>query len=63
MTGGGVLQQLTTRPLESALEGEITDRLGYDKHDPAGAINALPVTAPRVKTVLSADDVFVSAAL
>ena len=37
---GGLLQQLTKRVLESALEGEITDHLGYDKHDPAGK-NAL----------------------
>lgn len=37
LTGeGGLLQQLTRRLLESALEGEITDHLGYDKHDPAG---------------------------
>ena len=37
LTGeGGVLQQLTKRLLESALDGEITDHLGYDKHDPAG---------------------------
>ncbi|RSN26274.1 IS256 family transposase, partial [Amycolatopsis sp. WAC 01416] len=35
LTGeGGVLQQLTKLMLESALEGEITDHLGYDKHDP-----------------------------
>lgn len=33
----GLLQQLTKRVLESALEGEITDHLGYEKHDPAGA--------------------------
>jgi putative transposase len=37
LTGeGGVLRQLTKRLLESALDGEITDQLGYDKHDPAG---------------------------
>jgi hypothetical protein len=37
LTGeGGMLQQLTKRLLESALDGEITDHLGYDKHDPAG---------------------------
>ena len=37
LTGeGGLLQQLTKRVLESALEGEITDHLGYDKHDAAG---------------------------
>ncbi len=33
---GGLLQQLTKRVLESALEGEVTDHLGYDKHDPVG---------------------------
>lgn len=32
-----MLQQLTKRVLESALEGEITDHLGYEKHDPAGS--------------------------
>jgi hypothetical protein len=38
LTGeGGLLQQLTERVLESALEGEITDHLGYEKRDPAGA--------------------------
>ncbi|MFI9825807.1 IS256 family transposase, partial [Streptomyces sp. NPDC052013] len=37
LTGeGGLLQQLTKRLLESALEGEMTDHLGYDRHDPAG---------------------------
>ena len=37
LTGeGGLLQQLTKAVLESALEGEVTDHLGYDKHDPAG---------------------------
>lgn len=37
LTGeGGLLQQLTKRVLESALDGEMTDHLGYDKHDLAG---------------------------
>ncbi|MET7528036.1 IS256 family transposase, partial [Streptomyces sp900116325] len=37
LTGeGGLLQQLAKRVLESALEGEITDHVGYDKHDAAG---------------------------
>ncbi len=37
LTGeGGLLQTLTKRVLESALEGEITDHVGYDKHDPQG---------------------------
>ncbi|MDQ0784662.1 hypothetical protein QFZ64_000159 [Streptomyces sp. B3I8] len=40
LTGeGGLLQQLTKRVLESALEGEITDHVGYEKHDPAGKNN------------------------
>ena len=37
LTGeGGLLAQLTKRLVESALEGEITDHLGYDRHDAAG---------------------------
>ena len=32
---GGLLQQLTKRLLESALEGKLTDHLGYGRHDPA----------------------------
>jgi hypothetical protein len=37
LTGdGGLLQQLTKRVIEAAMDGEITDHLGYDKHDPAG---------------------------
>jgi putative transposase len=36
LTGeGGLLQQLTKRLLESALDGEITDHLGYDKQKAA----------------------------
>ncbi len=55
LTGeGGLLQQLTKRVLESALEGEITDHLGYDKHDPAGRGTAgTPATGSRAKTVLT----------
>src|SRR5256886_7481559 len=33
---GGVLQQLTRRFLEAALEAEMDAHLGYDKHDPVG---------------------------
>lgn len=32
----GLLKQLTKAVLERALEGEMTDHLGYQKHDPAG---------------------------
>ncbi|MEV7045013.1 transposase, partial [Amycolatopsis sp. NPDC051061] len=54
LTGeGGVLQQLTKRLLESALEGEITDHLGYDKHDPAGRGTGNSRNGIRAKTVLT----------
>ncbi len=46
LTGeGGLLQQLTKRLLESALEGEMTDHLGYDRHDPAAGTAATRVMA------------------
>ncbi|MFJ5218226.1 hypothetical protein ACIP98_26330 [Streptomyces sp. NPDC088354] len=42
LTGeGGLLQQLTRRVLDSALEGEITDHVGCDKHDVTGRKSAL----------------------
>ncbi len=50
---GGLLQQLTKRLLESALEGEITDHLGYDKHDPAGKNGGNSRNGKRTKTVLT----------
>jgi transposase-like protein len=54
LTGaGGLLQQLTKRVLESALEGEITDHLGYDKHDPAGKNSGNSRNSTRAKTVLT----------
>src|SRR4051812_36275450 len=54
LTGeGGLLQQLTKRVLESALEGEITDHVGYDKHDPAGKNNGNSRNGTRSKTVLT----------
>jgi len=54
LTGvGGVLAQLTKRLIESALEGEITDHLGYDKHDPAGRGTGNSRNGTRSKTVLT----------
>jgi putative transposase len=46
---GGLLQQLTKRLVESALEGELTDHLGDARHDPAGqrSGNSRTVTGPR----------------
>ncbi len=54
LTGeGGLLQMLTKRVLESALEGEITDHVGYEKHDPAGKNNGNSRNGTRSKTVLT----------
>ena len=43
---GGLLTGLTKTVLETALEAEITDHLGYDKHDPMGRNGGTPATAP-----------------
>lgn len=48
---GGLLQQLTKRVLESAPEGEVTDHLGYDKHDPAVRSSGNSHNGTRSKTV------------
>ncbi len=54
LTGeGGLLGRLTKRVLESALEGEMDDHLGYGKHDPAGRDGGNSRNGTRVKTVLS----------
>ena len=54
LTGeGGLLQQLTKRVLESALEGEITDHLGYENHDAAGRGSGNSRNGTRTKTVLT----------
>ncbi len=54
LTGeGGLLQQLTKRVLESALDGEITDHVGYDKHDRAGRGSGNTRNGSRTKTVLT----------
>ncbi|GAB3939181.1 IS256 family transposase [Micromonospora vulcania] len=54
LTGeGGLLQQLTKRVLESALDGEITDHVGYDKHDAAGRGSGNTRNGSRTKTVLT----------
>ena len=54
LTGdGGLLQQLTKRVLEAALDGEITDHLGYDKGDPAGKNGQNSRNGSRAKTVLT----------
>ncbi|WP_157570804.1 IS256 family transposase [Microtetraspora malaysiensis] len=49
----GLLGRLTKLVLESALEGEITDHLGYDKHDPAGHGSGNTRNGTRTKTVIT----------
>src|SRR5215218_6612064 len=54
LTGeGGLLAQLTKRLVESALDGEITDHLGYDRHDAAGRDRGNSRNGHRSKTVLT----------
>jgi transposase-like protein len=55
LTGeGGLLAQLTKRLVESALDGELTDHLGYDKHDTAaGRDGGNSRNGHRAKTVLT----------
>jgi transposase-like protein len=54
LTGeGGLLAQLTKRVVEAALEGEITDHLGYDRHDSAGRDGGNSRNGHRSKTVLT----------
>lgn len=49
----GLLAALTKRVLESALEGEITEHLGYERHDPAGRGSGNSRNGSRAKTVLT----------
>ncbi len=54
LTGeGGLLAQLTKRLVESALEGELTDHLGYGKHDADGRDGGNSRNGRRPKTVLT----------
>ncbi|MRH93301.1 IS256 family transposase [Nocardia sp. SYP-A9097] len=54
LTGeGGLLAQLTKLVVESALDGEITDHLGYDHSDPAGRGTPNSRNGTRSKTVVT----------
>jgi putative transposase len=54
LTGeGGLLSRLTKTVIESALEGELDDHLGYAKHDPAGRNGENSRNGKRGKTVLT----------
>jgi len=49
----GLLKQLTKTVLEAALHEEMTEHLGYEKHDPAGAGTGNIRNGTRAKTVLT----------
>ncbi len=50
---GGLLAGLTKTVLESALEAEMTEHLGYEAHDPAGDNSGNSRNGTRPKTVLT----------
>jgi putative transposase len=50
---GGMLTALTKSVLETALEAEMTEHVGYDKHDPAGRNGLNSRNGTRAKTVLT----------
>lgn len=49
----GLLSQLTKNVLETALDAEMTEHLGYEKHDPAGRGSGNSRNGTRSKTVLT----------
>src|SRR5687767_10258560 len=49
----GLLKHMTKTVLETALNEEMTERLGYEKHDPAGAGSGNIRNGARSKTVLT----------
>ena len=54
MTGpGGMLKALTKTVIETALDEEMSDHLGYDKHDPTGRGSGNSRNGARSKTVLT----------
>src|SRR5580693_8102895 len=50
---GGLLNQLAKSVLETALEAEMVEHLGYEKHDPAGHNSGNSRNGTRAKTVLT----------
>jgi transposase-like protein len=54
LTGeGGLLARLTKVVVESALDGEMDDHLGYGKHDPAGRHGGNSRNGTRSKTLVT----------
>ena len=49
----GLLAELTKLVVESALEGETTDHLGYDKHERGASTDGNARNGTRSKTVIS----------
>ncbi|CAN5646442.1 hypothetical protein BH09ACT7_BH09ACT7_60550 [soil metagenome] len=49
----GLLNQLTKNVLETALDAEVTEHLGYDRHDPAGRGSGNSRNGNRTKTVFT----------
>src|ERR687897_32318 len=50
---GGLVTRLTKQVFETALEEEMSEHLGYDKHDPVGRNHANSRNGVRAKTVLT----------
>jgi putative transposase len=50
---GGLLTGLTKTVLETALDAELSEHLGYDRHDPAGRNGGNSRNGTRSKTVLT----------
>jgi transposase-like protein len=50
---GGLLTGLTKTVLETTLEAEMSEHLGYDRHDPAGRDGGNSRNGTRTKTVLT----------
>lgn len=54
LTGeGGLVAQSTKVVVESALEGEMDDHLGYGKHDPVGRHGGNSRNGTRLKTLVT----------
>lgn len=49
----GLLNQLTKNVLESALEAEMSEHMGYERHDPVGRGSGNSRNGTRTKTVLT----------
>jgi putative transposase len=50
---GGLLTGLTKSVLEIALDAEMSEHLGYDKHDPMGRNGGISRNGTRTKTVFT----------